>query len=83
MQRCLGEWAKGSIFIFSKKSVLEIITLTDTAAKMYNALLNNCIRPKGEKILRKNQNGFQSNRSITSQIPNIRWIIEEYEQKDS
>ena len=44
------------------------ITLTSIAARIYNALLCNRIGPKIEKILRKNQNGFRRNRSITSQI---------------
>ena len=34
------------------------ITLTFIMAKIYNALLCNCIEPKIEKILGKNQNGF-------------------------
>ena len=50
------------------------ITLTSIAAKIYNALLCNCIEPKIEKIFRKNQNGFQRNRSTTSQILTIRQI---------
>ena len=38
--------------------------------------LCNRIEPKIENILRKNQNGFQRNRSMTSQILTIRWILE-------
>ena len=45
-------------------------------AKIYNALLHNHIEPKIEKILRKNQNGFQKNLSTTSQILTIRQILE-------
>ena len=52
------------------------ITLTPIAAKIYNALLRNCIEPKIDNILRKNQNGFQRNRSTTSQILTIRQILE-------
>ena len=44
------------------------ITLTSIVAKIYNALLRNCIEPEIEKILRKNQNGFQRNQSMTCQI---------------
>ena len=44
------------------------ITLTSIAAKIYNTLLYNCTEPEIQKILRKNQNGFQKNRSTTSQI---------------
>ena len=52
------------------------ITLTSIAAKIYNALLHNCIEPKIDNILRKNQNGFRRNRSTTSQILTIRQIFE-------
>ena len=38
--------------------------------------LPNCIEPKIENILRKNQNGFRRNRSTTSQILTIRRILE-------
>ena len=43
---------------------------------MYNALLWNCIESEIVNILRKNQNGFQSNRYTTSQILSIRRILE-------
>ena len=43
-------------------------------AKIYNALLLNCIKPEIEKIIRKNQNDFWRNRS-TSQILTICWIL--------
>ena len=62
---------------FLKKSDLGIaknyrgITPTSIAAKIYNALLLNCVEPEIEKTLRKNQNGFQRNRSKTSQILTI------------
>ena len=52
------------------------ITLTSIAAKIYNALLRNHIEPKIDNILRKNQNGFQKNRSTTSQILTICGILE-------
>ena len=52
------------------------ITLTSIAAKIYNALLRNCIDPKIENILRKKQNGFRRNRSMTSQILTICWTLE-------
>ena len=52
------------------------ITLTSIAAKIYNVLLRNCIEPKIDNILRKNQNGFRRNRSTTSQILTIRRILE-------
>ena len=51
-------------------------------AKIYNALLCNCIKTKIEKILRKNQEGFQRNRSTTSQILTIRWILESVHAKN-
>ena len=45
-------------------------------AKIYNVLLHNFIEPKIEKILRKNQNFFRRNQSMTSQILTICWILE-------
>ena len=45
-------------------------------AKIYNAVLHNCIESKIENILRKNQNGFRRNRSTTSQILTIHRILE-------
>ena len=73
---------KGCILPFPKEGDLGLaknyqsITLTSIAAKIYNALLHNRIEPKIDNILRKNQNGFRRNRSTTSQILNIRRILE-------
>ena len=73
---------KGCILPFPKKGYLGLaknyrgITLTSIAAKIYNALLWNCIEPKIDNILRKNQNGFRRNRFTTSQILTIRRILE-------
>ena len=47
------------------------IIITFITAKVYNALLLNCIRPEIEKILRKNLNSFQRNHSTTSKIRTI------------
>lgn len=52
------------------------ITLTSIAAKIYNAMLLNRLRPHLDPILRKNQNGFRQNRSTNGQILTIRRIIE-------
>ena len=52
------------------------IILTPIAAKIYNAQLRNRIEPKIDNNLRKSQNGFWRNRSMTSQILNIRRILE-------
>ena len=46
------------------------------AAQIYNALQRNCIEAKIDYKLRKNQNGFQRNRSTTSQILTICQILE-------
>ena len=78
IDRCI----KGCILPFPKKGDLgfaknyRVITLTSIAAKIYNALLQNRIEPKIDNFLRKNQNGFQRNRSTTSQILIIRRILE-------
>ena len=81
-QNLIDRWMKGCIFPFPKKGDLGLaknyrgIILTSIAAKIYNALLRNRIEPKIDNILRKNQNGFQRNRSTTSQILTIRRILE-------
>ena len=73
---------KGCVLPFPKKGDLGLaknywgITLISIAAKIYNALLRNCIEPKIDNILWKNQNGFRRNRSTTSQILTIRRILE-------
>ena len=47
------------------------------AAKIYNKLILNRLRPKIEPVLRKNQNGFCPGRSTLGQILTLRRIIEE------
>ena len=60
---------KAAFSSFPKKGDLEIaknyrgITFTSIAAKIYHALLLNYIELEIEKILWKNQNSFQKNRS--------------------
>ena len=86
-QNPIDRWMKGCILSFPKKVDLRLaknyrgITLTSIAAKIYNALRWNCIEPKIDNILRKNQNGFRRNRSTTSQIVTIRRILKGYGQK--
>ena len=73
---------KGCIHPFPKKGDLGLaknyraITLTSIAAKICNALQRNCMEPKIDNILRKNQSGFRRNRSMTSQILTIRRVLE-------
>ena len=70
-QNPIDRWMKGCILPFPKKGDLGLaknyrgITLTSIAAKIYSALLRNRIEPKIDNILRKNQNGFRRNRSMT------------------
>ena len=71
---------KAASSIFHKKGDLRIVkiycgvTLTFIAAKIYNALLLNCIEPENEKILRIKM-VFQRNPSTTSQILTIHQIL--------
>ena len=73
---------KRCILPFLKKVDLGIaknywgITLTSSVAKIYYALPCNHLESKIEKILWKNQNRFRRNRSMTSLILTIRWILE-------
>ena len=87
-QNPIDRWMKGFILPHPKKGDLGLaknyrgITLTSIAAKIYNALLRNRIEPNIDNILRKKQNGFRRNRSTTSQILNIRRILEGVRQKN-
>ena len=87
-QNPIDSWMKGCILPFPKKGDLGLaknyrgITLTSVAAKIYNTLLWNHIEPKIDNILRKNQNGFQRNRSTTSQILTICRILEGVQAKN-
>ena len=81
-QNPIDRWMNVCILPFLKKADLGLaknyrgITLTSIAAKIYNTQLRNRIEPKIDNILRKNQNGFRRNRSMTSHILTIRRILE-------
>ena len=68
---------KGYILCFPKKGNLGLaenyrgITLTSIAAKIYNAQLHNCIEPKIDNILRKNQNGFRKSLTIRQNLERV------------
>ena len=87
-QNLIDRWMKGCILPFPKKGDLGLaknyqgITLTSIAAKIYNALLRNHIEPKIDNILRKKQNSFWRNRSMTSQILTIRRMLEGMQAKN-
>ena len=87
-QHPIDQWTKGCILPFPKKGNLSNvenyrgITLTAIAAKIYNLLLLNRLRPNIEMVLRCNQNGFRQNRSTTGQILTVRRIIEEVKAKN-
>ena len=76
-------WLRSQIIPIPKKGDLTLptnyrgISLLPIAAKIYNKLLLNRLRPALEPILRKNQNGFRPGRSTLGQIPTLRRIIEE------
>ena len=73
-QNIIEKCTKDCILPFPKKGDLSItnnyreITLIAIAAKVYHALLLNCIQPEIVKILEKNQNGFQSTTSHICRI---------------
>ena len=73
-QNPIERWTEGCIIPFPKKGNFTItdnyrrITLTPIAAKIYNLMILNRIRPYVDPILRKNQNGFRTNRSTSGPI---------------
>ena len=81
-------WLQGGILPFPKKGDLGVpsnyrgITLSPTAAKIYNRMILYRIRPHLDPILRINQNGFRPGRSTTGQILTIRRLIEGIKSKN-
>ena len=57
------------------------ISLTVTAAKIYNKILLDRIRPHLDPLLRVNQNGFRTGRSTLPQILTLRRLIEGIKEK--
>ena len=53
------------------------ISSTQIAAKIYNKMLLNRIRPTIDPLLRFNQNGFRRSRSTAGQILELRRLVEE------
>ena len=84
----IDKWRQDCILPFPKKGDLGVasnyheITLTSIAAKVYNSMLLNRIRPHIDPILRRNQNGFRQNRSTSGQILTVRRIIEGVKAKN-
>ena len=76
-------WLRSQIIPIPKSGDLTLpinyrgIFLLSIAAKIYNKLILNRLRPALEPILRKNQNGFRPGRSTLGQILTLRRIIEE------
>ena len=75
-------WSKSIIIPVPKKGDLSSpqnyrgIALTPVAAKVFNKMLLNRIRPHLEPLLRKNQNGFRPGRSTVAQILTLRRLVE-------
>ena len=81
-------WTNGCLLPFPKKGDLFLTKKlprnysNKIAAKIYNLMLLNRIRPEIDPILRTNQNGFRTNRSTTGQILTIRPILEGVKSKN-
>ena len=77
------EWGVSGIVPVPKKGNLSIcdnyrgISLTQVAAKIYNRMILNRIRPVIDKLLRSGQNGFRQSRSTAAHILALRRIAEE------
>ena len=84
----INRWREGCLLPIPKKGNLAItknyrgITLTAIAAKIYNLMLLNRIKPKIDPVLRKNQNGSRTNRSTSGQVLSIRRILEGIQSKN-
>ena len=82
------QWSILYIIPIPKKGDLSLgnnyrgISLTSLVAKTYNRMILNRIRPHLDCHLRKNQNGFRSGRTTTSQILALRRLIEGVKDKN-
>ena len=80
------QWVSNFIIPLPKKGDLSLmtnyrgITLMSIAAKVYNKILLNRIRPHLDPLLRKNQAGFCPGRSCTQQIHILRRIMEGFRE---
>ena len=87
-QESIDKWTEGCLLPFPKKGDLGLtknycgIILTAIAATIYNLMLLNKLRPKIDPLLRRNQNGFRTNRSTSGQILTIRRILEGVKSKN-
>ncbi len=76
------QWITNVIIPLPKKGDLSLMTnyrgisLMSIAAKVYNKILLNRIRPHVDPLLRKNQAGFRPGRSCAQQIHILRRIME-------
>lgn len=76
------EWTKSVIIPTPKQGDLTDpanfrgISFTSLAAKTYNRILIDRVKPHVDPLLRKNQNGFQQGRSTLEQILCLRRLIE-------
>ena len=77
------EWGMAGIVPIPKKGDLTIcsnyrgISLSQIAAKVYNRLILNRIRPVVDKLIRPTQNGFRPARSTSSHLLALRRLLEE------
>ena len=80
-------WVKSGIIPLPKKGDLgdtgnyRGISLTVTAAKIYNKILLDRIRPHLDPLLRVNQNGFRTGRSTLPQILTLRRLKKGIKEK--
>ena len=80
------QWITNVIIPLPKKGDLSLMTnyrgisLMSIAAKVYNKILLNRIRPHVDPILRKNQAGFRPGRSCAQQIHILRRIMEGFRE---
>lgn len=80
------QWITNVIIPLPKKGDLSLMTdyrgisLMSIAAKVYNKILLNRIRPHVDPILRKNQAGFRPGRSCAQKIYILRRIMEGFKE---
>ena len=81
-ERLLDEWLQGAILHLHKKGDKMIcenyrgIALLNTAYKVFARVLFGRLSPRSENVIGEDQSGFRRDRSTTSQIFNLRLILQ-------
>ena len=73
---------RAASYPFRSKVTLPTLPTLGLAAKTYNRIVIDCVKPHADPLLRKNQNGFRQERGTLEQILCLRRLIEGAQRGD-